>query len=247
MTSPLIRSVLKTMAVADIDPTEFHWFDISAIARPDQNSIEQSWLQDYRPPFEKCMVCWQGTSESHALYDAFFMVHGSDPEQGILITLYKGPHGQMPRSIPTVVYLVADGQVRYGPVNDEDSVEESEASLALGLVGAWYRGLSGGTNAYQPAISTSFTNKRKVAQGKTPSYDWKTVVIEAVKPKAPSLGGTHSSPRQHDRRGHLRRLSTGKNVWVKPCKVGSADLGAIFHDYELAKTKQNLQPTEENP
>jgi hypothetical protein len=37
----------------------------------------------------------------------------------------------------------------------------------------------------------------------------------------------------HERRGHLRRLKTGKNVWVKSCKVGDASKGAIFHDYAI--------------
>lgn len=62
----------------------------------------------------------------------------------------------------------------------------------------------------------------------------RTVIIEPSQAKAHPTGGTHASPRLHDRRGHLRRLRGGKNVWVRPCKVGDASLGAVFHDYEVA-------------
>lgn len=37
----------------------------------------------------------------------------------------------------------------------------------------------------------------------------------------------------HDRRGHLRKLASGKTVWIKQCKVGKASLGTVFHDYEV--------------
>ena len=33
-------------------------------------------------------------------------------------------------------------------------------------------------------------------------------------------GGTHASPRPHDRRGHRRHLSDGRAVWVRSCHVG---------------------------
>jgi hypothetical protein len=85
--------------------------------------------------------------------------------------------------------------------------------------------------SYKPIMRDTFTNRRKVAQKKMPLYDWTTVVIEPTKNKSESKGGTHASPRLHDRRGHLRRLRSGKNVWVKPCKVGDASKGTIFHDY----------------
>lgn len=41
--------------------------------------------------------------------------------------------------------------------------------------------------------------------------------------------------RQHMRRGHIRRLPTGKRVWVTPCIVGNPELGVITKDYALVK------------
>jgi len=79
----------------------------------------------------------------------------------------------------------------------------------------------------------SSTTRRKIAQAKTPTYDWTTVYIEPSGLRSESCGGTHESPRLHDRRGHLRRLRSGRNVWVKPCKVGDASKGAVWHDYAI--------------
>jgi hypothetical protein len=98
--------------------------------------------------------------------------------------------------------------------------------------------LAKGGTAQVPQIKQTFTNKRKIAQGKPPAYDWKTVVIAPIKPRSEYRGGTHASPRQHDRRGHMRRLKNGKTVWVKSCKVGLASLGSVFHDYQLKAREQ---------
>ena len=107
--------------------------------------------------------------------------------------------------------------------------------MILGFVSAWYESLSRRSEAYVPSVAQTFTNRRKIAQGKIPAYDWRTVIIEPIAPRQEAKGGTHASPRQHDRRGHLRRLRSGKNVWVKPHKVGDPSLGVIFHDYQIGE------------
>lgn len=45
--------------------------------------------------------------------------------------------------------------------------------------------------------------------------------------------GTHASPRFHVRRGHIRRLATGRNTWVRSCTVGSVEDGVLLKDYRL--------------
>lgn len=40
--------------------------------------------------------------------------------------------------------------------------------------------------------------------------------------------------RLHLRRGHLRRLSSGKNIWVNFCWVGHASQGTVNKHYEMA-------------
>jgi len=41
--------------------------------------------------------------------------------------------------------------------------------------------------------------------------DW----VSLYKPRAP-----YSGPRMHIRKGHMRKMANGKEVWVKSCTVG---------------------------
>lgn len=76
-------------------------------------------------------------------------------------------------------------------------------------------------------------NKKRCKNGKEP-YDsyW---VLDILKEEHERVvnGGTHSSPRQHFRRGHLRRLQNGDVVWVRHCLVGNRNLGVVDKSYSL--------------
>ncbi len=50
--------------------------------------------------------------------------------------------------------------------------------------------------------------------------------------------GSHTSPRFHYRRGHIRRLATGKNVWVRMTTVGSMQNGLVAKDYRVGSPAQ---------
>ena len=45
--------------------------------------------------------------------------------------------------------------------------------------------------------------------------------------------GTHASPRWHIRRGHWRRLPTGRRTFVRECEVGDPARGGIVKDYRV--------------
>lgn len=232
MTTALVRETMKMVAEAGLDPVEMHWFDATGCFT-DGSTESQEALHEYRPPFPRCMVCWEGTSRNYQRMRVWLLMAGDDPHEGIVMTVWRQPAGQAPVSSPSMVYLIDDGMIRYGPADDDVAIDKTEAEMVLGFVSAWYGSLARRNEAYMPVVANTFTNRRKVAQGKIPTYDWHTVVIEAVAPRSEHAGGTHASPRLHDRRGHLRRLRNGKNVWVKACKVGDASRGVIFHDYKM--------------
>lgn len=81
-------------------------------------------------------------------------------------------------------------------------------------------------------------NARRVRAGKLPLFETRQLVIDAGKPSRDSgqRGGTHASPRQHLRRGHIRRLPSG-NVWVNSCVVGNRANGIIEKSYAVKATK----------
>lgn len=232
MTTQLIRSTMRYMADAGIDPTELQWFDATGCFQ-DKTHASQEPLLECRPPFEKCMVVFQGKTTNGRPMEMFMTVAGNDPEEGIVLSVWRAPVGGKPVSSNVIVYVVDEGLIRYGPADPDKQIDEREAQMILGFVSTWYGFMSQKVESYRPVVRDTFTNRRKIEQGKTPTYDWTTVYVEPVKPRSEDKGGTHASPRLHDRRGHLRRLRSGKNVWVKACKVGDPSKGIVFHDYAI--------------
>ena len=81
-------------------------------------------------------------------------------------------------------------------------------------------------------------NVKKRIKGKSQLFEWKTVEIK-VNPEPKeyvSQGGTHASPKPHDRRGHQRRYKNGKVVFVRSSTVNKHKIetdGFIQHDYKV--------------
>lgn len=69
-------------------------------------------------------------------------------------------------------------------------------------------------------------------KGKLPFFEFKVLTISSDKSQSTGSqpAGSHSSPRVHLRRGHIRKLST-KNIWVNSCVVGEKTKGVIHKDY----------------
>lgn len=77
--------------------------------------------------------------------------------------------------------------------------------------------------------------KARMKRGKKPLFSYKTLVIVKTERGKQKPVGTHSSPRLHLRRGHARRVPSGKVVFVRPCTVGDGKLGMVHKDYDGSK------------
>lgn len=81
------------------------------------------------------------------------------------------------------------------------------------------------------------SNANRIKRGKRPLFEWETVLIKpVVREVGDSHGGTHASPKPHDRRGHQRRYKNGKVVYVRPCTINKHRIkeeGFIHHDYKI--------------
>jgi len=80
-------------------------------------------------------------------------------------------------------------------------------------------------------------NQQRIKRGKKPLFEWETIVIQPkVKTHLVNLGGTHASPKPHDRRGHQRKHRSGKIVYVRPCTINKHKIpteGFVHHDYKV--------------
>ncbi len=83
------------------------------------------------------------------------------------------------------------------------------------------------------ASGNTFINAKRIKKGKRPFFEWTTIEVKPSAPAEPK-GGTHASPKPHMRRGHVRRLKSGKIVTIKSMFVNKhkiPDEGFVFHDY----------------
>jgi hypothetical protein len=76
--------------------------------------------------------------------------------------------------------------------------------------------------------------RMQATKNNTVCYTYHQLVVKASAKTTTALGGTHSSPREHLRRGHIRRLPTG-SIWVNSCIVNAGSVrGRVDKDYLVA-------------
>jgi len=87
-------------------------------------------------------------------------------------------------------------------------------------------------------------NRRRQKSGKAPLFDIHALTIEVpgrtAGPRRESLGGTHASPREHLRRGHIRRYADGKRIMIPSTVVnpgGGGSFGSVQKWYTLKNAK----------
>lgn len=222
--NPLVRDMVKWWAKAGNDPTELQWFDLSGAINLDLN-VGNCILKG-RSPFDRCMVLGK-------IKDGFefaLVVIGESVETGIVVggsKIYFDHHAV----IPSIMFMLDNnGQLCRGPSDTNDKPTAQDMDIVSHLLASFLEAVSQQSTAYKAIPHKANVSRAK--RGLSPLYDFVTVCIEPVKPRSEDRGGTHASPRQHDRRGHFRRTKTG-TVWVRHCTVGDPSRGAVFHDYKF--------------
>lgn len=82
-------------------------------------------------------------------------------------------------------------------------------------------------------------NRKRVSRGKEPLVSYHVLELTGEYSACTSPGGGHhASPRQHLRRGHIRRLSDSRSTWVRAAVVGSASNGIALKDYAMPNRTQ---------
>ncbi len=201
------------------------WFDLGTLPR---YTFAWSELPGNRLPFEKCAIVGRDSKG-----DKFLVWAAQGDESTILLFACAMMPGHWTRT-PVFAVVMAEGGCHIGDVEGEEEITKDQAAPIVGVLAEFLKGANP-TGYRATAKASSITNKRRAAKGKAPLiYDWHTVVIEPVKPSGECLGGTHASPRQHERRGHWRTCANGKRVWVRHCTVGDASRGTIFKDYKIS-------------
>lgn len=127
------------------------------------------------------------------------------------------------------------------PETDGERIEEKLAHQACvtGAMFMAYLELPNLHSTEDPIIIPGYTpplSKLDRLRGKKPEYPHKVLAIRKPAVIATPLPGTGTSGwrmREHKRRGHIRRLRSGRVVTVKPCVAGDPTLGVVEKDYAL--------------
>jgi hypothetical protein len=210
-----------------------HWFDFSDCVNNPAIVYPIDWLPHYRPPFhDTAAVC--NYVHNGIRKESLLLLSGSDPEEGIGFALACSIGGGKVKKYAPGWYALRNGELHINPECADDKFSMHSADISMALTAIFYRTLAESRKtAYLPIVEKPFTDQRNVEKNRPLKYTWHTLVVGAEAILREDRGGVHASPRQHDRRGHQRRLRSGKVVWVKPCKVGSAAQGAVFKDYAV--------------
>lgn len=217
--TPLIREMVAINPERAID---HHWFDMSAAYQREQ-AVSGGILSRPLPFPQTALVCAYENKKALLFLSRVGEITGIAGLQWDKKTTYD---------IPGFFFIVDDEGVK---VRHKDGTpfdyRTSYATGVLAFVAAFLASLeTAPATGYLPIKRANW--EKKIRQGKVPTYDWTTIVVEPSKPKNEPQGGTHASPRWHERRGHWRHIKkTGKQVWVKNCEVGDKARGAVFHDY----------------
>jgi len=218
--TPLIKAAAKLAPEAETAM----WFDVGQLERQEDKQVPIDTLM--KLPFQRIGVAGLDTEGKP------FSVWLTAGENSVIVagcTLSK-PYLFFR---PFAYADTDDGLKFYEKKNKE--ISKDTVMPYFRMVVAMLIRLEQASAGYRCAVQNTFLNKKRQAKGKPAiTFDWHLVDIRPVVLKGEGQGGTHASPRLHDRRGHWRTYkSTGKRVWVKDCKVGDASKGMVFKDYTV--------------
>lgn len=221
--TPLITRMVKLTP----DPDLGQWFDMGDFGERPSGHVSDADM--FRLPYPMVYITGRQsngttlvlrlqTTDSKTLYAAGFVVGANDAWQN---------------SIEPCKVVLKEGGLQISAPDGSEPTKNSEWKSVLAHTEDFLLALQTKAIAYIPTAKNTFTNRRKIKEGKKPIYDWHTVVIEPPKAKNDYQGGTHASPRRHQARGHWRTYKSGKRGWVKECWKGDASKGTIFKDYQM--------------
>lgn len=214
--TPLVKEMVRHSP----DPESFMWFDAGHLDWTPHVRVPIDTIMHL--PFPRTAIC---AVDKTNVKLAMCLIGG---ENSVTVAGFRLDPFNLFRPF---AYLLTPEGMRYYIGKEECTAEFIKPAFRMVVAGLLR--INDGGVAHQPKPIDSFINRKRIAKGKQPLFDWHTVVIEPPKAKSEPLGGTHASPRLHDRRGHWRTLPSKKKVWVKSCKVGNASNGVVFKDYVI--------------
>lgn len=225
--TPIVKELAGRWPHAEL----YSWFDIGDLSG-ERRTLSVDSVEIVHLPFERTMLC--GRESSGEKFALSLVDRGDHVSVVGMVQSPSTPSGYTPFGMFS--YRETDqGLALMKLHNADDEPDKQDCMNVLAIVDSAFSKINAGATAYRAtAKPNSPTNQRRAKQGRPPLiYDWHTVALPSKSNKSDCLGGTHASPRRHERRGHWRNLATGKRVFVRQCSVGDASKGTVFKDYKV--------------
>lgn len=217
--TPLVQQVARILPPPGDDA---HWFDLGYMPKTKAVRYDDVLMH---LPYRTCILC--GRDEVGNIVGVRAV--GTNAHDSITFAGVLSGGGITTIIEPFAVIDTPEG----GRFFRAENTHAKHRELCIGLVATLTEAASKPLQHYIGRPDHGYTSKKRMAKGKPPlSYSWHTVTLQPIAPKGQPTGGTHASPRMHDRRGHWRTYPSGKRGWVRDCKVGDASKGSVFKDYK---------------
>lgn len=216
--TPLIKKISSTLPY---DVTQDHvWFDVGFFVGGD---VDGKTIQHL--PFDKIAIVGEATDN----FEYCFLLSRFKDYTAVIGAKFTEKEYEIARPF---VFEVYEKGIRFHGADDEP-IEERDVTFPLSVLTRLFNQLDLTSSFYKMTPRKSPTNARRAKKGKGPiSVDWHTVTIAPKVKTEGHIGGTHASPRKHQRRGHWRTIGEDKKVWVRDCWVGDAAKGLVLKDYD---------------
>jgi hypothetical protein len=222
-----------------------HKFDITAMAKPisEMGNIPLTGDGGLIFPFDRCYIEFEYTNRSETQKGVMALLMQGSTETNTFSGHVFMKTGQW----ADIGFSVAITDGGYGV----DSVDPEHMNLhSAGAAVKWLESIL--MDNVVPFVRVSFMllrangcgqdvepaperlNKKRAMSGACPIFEHRVIRIAPSRHAATEQhGGTHASPAQHWRRGHVRTMRSGKQVNVRPCLVGNLASGFVSHDYRV--------------
>jgi hypothetical protein len=219
--TPLIQQMAKITP----DAHRFMWFEIGRFQYAETEFVLDGEMLTHLP-FDRTALCGvfaDGWQFALTLFRSGDSVAVSGVSFGCGQRYFITPFG----------FINQGGGVQFIQARDFQLPPRIQLMRALAIIDRFARSLSAPAEAYRATPAKTFINRARMKKGKPAlDYDWHTVQVAPSAPKSEPKGGTHASPRLHDRRGHWR-IRNGRKHWVRACVVGDPDKGVVEKDYHV--------------
>lgn len=88
-------------------------------------------------------------------------------------------------------------------------------------------------NVASETLPARKANKSAAKRGAIPFDEYHVLTIKSSSGSQSHGNGSGRSPREHLRRGHIRRIADGRRVWVNSCVVSAGSAGTITSEYQI--------------